>query len=299
MKKLFFLPIICFLLLVCLKPERDNEYDPNNPNKAHLAGKVYNSFDNNLPVVNAEITLTSEEGGSSENTLTDEHGWYEFARIDPGIYKINANAGYLMKELFPESLPAGAENDSFDLYFHEAFWDFENEPLNTDEPLGFTAVAGAWSVIDDPDQGHVYNGNTLGTGLAIAITDVVVNDFYYESMIKVDTSAGNTFVAGILFRYHDDQNYYVVTLFVDHIKLIESSSGAWTTIDTALRGFSHNRWYTLSVDCSGDHIKVFIDNETTPVFDVHNGTFADGRVGLFAEDNPSVSFDDIYIDISD
>jgi len=296
MKKWFLLPIICFLLLVCLKPEHDNEYDPNNPNKAYLEGNVY-GFDS-FPVRNAKVALTYDDSNFIEQ-YSDNEGWYSFDRVDPGIYKIVAHGEYYkFFEYYPESLSAGA-SDTFDIYFYEAFWDFENEPLNTHEPLGFSAVAGAWSVIDNHDQGHVYNGITPGTGLAVAITDVVVNDFYYESMIKVDTSSGNTFVAGILFRYRDDQNFYVVIFFTDHIKLIESHLGTWTIIDTKWRGFSLNHWHTLSVDCSGDHIQVFIGNETTPLFDVHNGTFADGRVGLFAENNSSVSFDDIYIDISD
>jgi hypothetical protein len=295
MKRLLLLPILCLLLLVCLKPEHDNDYDPDNPNKANLEGNVY-GFDTSS-IMDAKVALFDADSNSVEQ-YSDNGGWYGFDNVDPGIYKIVAERDFYGPfEFYPESLPAGAE-DTFDIYFYTAFWHFEDEPLNTQEPKGFRALVGTWAIIDDPDQGYVYNGITPGTGLAIAVTDVSVEDFYYESMFKVDTSSGNTFFTGIVFRYQDDQNYYLVFCSSDSISFIEASSGGWTTIDKRAHAFTVDRWYLLSVDCCDNHMKVFVDNQATPVFDITNNTFSRGRVGLFAEYHTTVSFDDIYIELS-
>ena len=40
MRKLFFIPIIFFLVIACLEPEHDNVYDPDNPDKARVVGIV-------------------------------------------------------------------------------------------------------------------------------------------------------------------------------------------------------------------------------------------------------------------
>jgi len=294
MRKYLVLPVLCFLLLVCIKPEHDNEYDPNNPNKVYLEGNAY-GFEG-LPVENAWIMLASDSDTAEQ--YTDHEGWYEFEDIDPGIYTIVAQGGYYNFECYPESLAAGTEN-TFDINFQIAYWDFENEALNTQEPEGFDTVYGAWAVVNDPIQDYVYEGITPGTGLAVAITDFGADDFYYESLVKVDTSSGTTFYSGLVFRYQDDQNYYLVFCSHDSIRLIEAYTGVWTTIATAARMFAPGTWHSLSVECCGNEIKVFVNNETTPVFDVTDNTFPGGHFGLFAENHTKVYFDNIYIDITE
>jgi hypothetical protein len=295
MKKLLVLAILlCVVTLVCIKPDRDNEYDPNNPLKAYLEGKVH-GFEGE-PVENARIVLSSDLDSLEE--YTDHEGWYEFDEVDPGIYTIFAEGGYYGPcEYYAESLAADAE-EIFDIQFETAFWDFEYEELNTQEPHGFRALVGTWAVIDDPAQGYVYNGITPGTGLAIATTDVGANDFYYEAMFKVDPVSGTGFYSGLLFRFQDDHNFYLVFCSSSNMALIECYAGTWTTIDSTARSFALDTWYPLAVDCSGGHIQVFVNNESSPTFDITRNTFPGGRFGLFAEHNTTVSFDDIYIDIS-
>jgi hypothetical protein len=297
MKKLFFAPFFCLLLMVCLNPPHDNEYDPENSNKAYLAGNVYNSFTNNSAIANATVILTNDTHGWSDTVFADNNGWYEFDSIDPGLYTINAEAGHYMTELFPESLPAGTDNDSFDLYARKAIFDFEDESLNTQEPKGFSVVNGTWAVVDDPDKGHMYQGITPGSGLADAVSNAVLKDFYYESTMQVDTSSGGAFFTGILFRYQDLSNFYCVIFSTATITLIRAYGGVWTPIDTLPLVFSDGTWYVLSVDCVGDHIQVYLDNGSTPIFDVYDNTFSNGKVGLFAEHFTTSRFDDIYMEM--
>jgi hypothetical protein len=296
MKKWFVLPILCLLLVVCIKPERDNEYDPNNPNKAYLEGNVY-GFDE-TPVEDAWIILFNADSTDTIEEYSNAHGWYGFEDVDPGIYTLVAQSGYYgCFEWYPESLPAGAE-DTIDIWFNTAMWDFENEQLGTQEPKGFHIIdtLGTWKVIDDPEQEHVYQGVTPGTGLALAATDIGANDFFYESMFKVDPISGAGFFVGLTFRFQDDQNYYLVVCSSTGMSFIEVQGGGWAPLDTVARAFALDRWYSLAVECCGDRIQVFVDNGSAPVFDITNNTFHGGHVGLFAEHNTTVSFDNIYLE---
>jgi hypothetical protein len=153
-----------------------------------------------------------------------------------------------------------------------------------------------WRVIDDPDQGKVYEGVTPGTGLALAVTDIGADDFFYESMFKVDPVSGPGFFIGLMFRFQDPQNHYIIFCSNNSMALIEVFAGGWTTIDTTARAFQLDTWYSLAVECCDENIKVYVNSESTPMFDVMNNTFSGGRMGLFAEHNTTVRFDDIYLE---
>jgi len=92
MKKWLVFPVLCILFIVCIKPERDNEYDPNNLNKAYLEGNVY-GFDG-MPLQDARISLLNADSSDTLIEDTDNDGWYEFIDVDPGIYAIIAEYGY-------------------------------------------------------------------------------------------------------------------------------------------------------------------------------------------------------------
>ena len=288
MKKLVVLPILCLLLVVCIKPDRDNEYDPNNPSKVRLEGKVH-GFDEN-PVADAWIVLTDEDYSDTVEQYTDNEGWYEFERVNPGIYTIIAQGAYYYFECYPESLPAGTDT-VFDIDFSTAYWDFEHEPLGVQEPKGFRIVdtMGTWRIVGDPQQNHVYEGVTPGTGLALAVTDIGANSFYYESMFKVDPGSVG-FFAGLMFRFQDPQNHYIVFCSSNSMALIEVFAGGWSTIDTTARAFQLDTWYSLAVECCDNNIKVYVNSESTPVFDVTSNTFPGGRVGLFVKHLTTVRF---------
>jgi hypothetical protein len=297
-KNRFFMPVVLIflLLLACLNPVRDNIYDPNNPNKAYISGAVTNRFANNSPAKNATVLLTRAGDTLSSTVATDSNGRYILNRVDPGIYTIEAKAGYYLTDEFSESLSAGKIIDNADLSLYKAFYDFEKETLGVHTPGGFDTVAGTWSVIDEPGQGHEYKGTTPGTGLAIATNNEFVTDFFFKTMLKVDPSSDTSFVAGIVFRYQGVQNYYSVFFGLHKIDLIKASTTSWTVIGAQSHQFSRDTWYNLSVDCHGDHIQVFLDNDSVPVFNVHDSGFANGKTGLYVESLAATRFDNYYLE---
>jgi hypothetical protein len=295
MKKMFLAFFFCLFLVVCINPPHDNAFDPENPDKANLAGTVYDGLHNNILLTHGMVILAHMGGAPADTVTIDGSGGYGFDSIDPGIYEINAASSHLMTETFTESLPADTNIDDLDLYASKAIFDLEDESLNTQEPRCFRVMNGTWTVVDDPVQDHVYQGITPGTGLAIAMSDIMLGDFYCDSKIRVDTSSIG-FFTGLLFRYRDSLNFYGAMFSVNTLHLIRVSGGTWTAIDSMPHVFSPGTWYTLAVECTGDHIEVYLNYGSAPLINKHDNTIPGGKVGLFAEHLTTVRFDDIYME---
>ncbi|HIE05799.1 MAG TPA: hypothetical protein EYP58_03255 [bacterium (Candidatus Stahlbacteria)] len=278
--------------LSCLNPTHDNAYDPENPNKARLFGKVWFTNIGTIPGANVALLF---EGEVKEETQTGSDGLYEFRDIDPSIYLVSAYTGYFIPETVPVPLPADTENLT-DIYLDEILVDFERDPLGTPEPWLFRILSGDWSIRNDPAQGHVYHGIAPSPEPSSAMFDMVLKDFYYETMVRVDTSSSSSFAAGIYFRYHDDYNHYGLIFYVDHIKLFKIVNNNWDLIKEDWRPFPPGAWITLGVAVKDDHIQVFLNH--APLFNEFDSAFSDGHVGLFVEHAAAASFDDVYIDVS-
>ena len=126
-KFLIFIPILLLSTLSCLNPGRDNPYDPENEDMAYLGGAIFGIDDN--AILGATIKLLQDDH-IVEQTQSDEAGWYEFTGVEPGNYDLIAEVHlYTTVDIHGVHLPEGAWNDTFDLYFKEIFFDFEDEPF--------------------------------------------------------------------------------------------------------------------------------------------------------------------------
>ena len=304
MKKLFlFLSIISLVVLACLEPERDNPYDPNNPDIVYLGGTIY-GFDGS-PIQGAVVKLMIDDE-IIEEVESDNDGWYEILDIEPDTYKLKAEAGYYTPlEIYPLVLTSGFYNDSFDLYFEEIFFDFENEIVGTVEPHGFEVALGNWEITEDPGQPdehsvpNVYSGFT-DIDVAVAGLTEPVKDFWIDTKFKVLDISGSVWEAGIILRGQDEYNYYVVSLsrYYNEIALYKIVDGDFYYIDYASMTFSPNIWYKLSADFHGSDIEIYLNEEL--IFETVDTTFPQGLIGLlvctYAQgEMVSVNFDDIGI----
>jgi len=302
MKKLFFIvPVIMIVgLTVCLKPARDNVYDPNNPNKAKICGIVYGL--NDLPVRNAEVFLM-QDTEVTDTTTTGDDGYYEIGGIDPGIYKQVARAPYYVSwECEPESLPAYAD-DTIDIWFCAQYYDFENEATGTVQPFGFDTICGTWAVINDgsgPEHHstpNVYHGEKTAAGPTLALLKNSGSDFHLETRFKVLNVSQPEWVIGALFRYNDNQNFYFVGITNLGIAIQRRIGVADTTLQFQPHVFQVDQWYDLSVQMCGIDITVWSDEVNLNFSD---SSLVTGKVGLWvsninASHQTSVNFDDVII----
>ncbi len=111
--------------------------------------------------------------------------------------------------------------------------------------------------------------------------------------------------AGILWRYRDPENYYLVraNALEGNVVLYKVERGKRADLDPVDAGlFAYGRkapvrlgaWQELRVEVKGDLFRVFLDG--AHLFDVRDGTFAGpGKVGLWTKADSVTAFDDFSI----
>jgi hypothetical protein len=111
--------------------------------------------------------------------------------------------------------------------------------------------------------------------------------------------------AGIVWRYRDSQNYYVVraNALEGNVVLYKVEAGERSDLDPVGSGlFAYGAkaqlragaWHLLHVEVKGDLFRVFLDE--AHLFDVRDETFAGpGKVGLWTKADSVTAFDGLAI----
>ncbi|MBM4054211.1 MAG: DUF1080 domain-containing protein [Planctomycetes bacterium] len=101
--------------------------------------------------------------------------------------------------------------------------------------------------------------------------------------------------AGIVFRYKDNQNYYVLraNALENNVHLYKVVNGQQTMIGERNIKVSSNEWYLLKVIYDGKKIRCFFEN--TMIMEVSDDTFDSGSIGLWTKSDSYVLFDDFVI----
>ena len=163
-------------------------------------------------------------------------------------------------------------------------WSIEEDPS---APAGQKVLA---QLSDDPTSGRF----PLAVYDAVEMTDGEVAVRFKPISGRVDQAAG------IVWRYRDENNYYVVRAnsLENNVVLYKVENGRRTSLSPVGRsgeyGVKHTvpsqRWSTLSVAFRGPAFTVSLDGEA--LFDVEDATFASpGKVGLWTKADSVTSFD--------
>jgi len=186
-------------------------------------------------------------------------------------------------------------------------WNFDQDKAHA-MPEGWTAVEGEWEVIPDPSapsQPNTYGlpaGRTMSSllhglnyNLVTVLTDKTeYDDFTLEASFK---SAGGRFdcSGGLIFRYVDAQNFYVLSAGCpsDYFALSRMSAGKLENLKQQVVPTDKDTWYKLKVLAQGSHLTCYDDNKM--IFDVDDGKIAKGRIGLWASDDSQARFDDVTL----
>lgn len=156
---------------------------------------------------------------------------------------------------------------------------------------------GNWSVQNHasaPSSPKTYLLNSPAGKTSIAsIPGFEYTDFTAEVKINVSNSSPANWEVGLLTRYDDDQNYYRIYFDSGNIYLKKMVDGVETTIDSNVKIFSKNSWYTLKVTTSGDTFDVYIDDVLQ--FNTTDDAFDKGRLALLGKNSVIANFDDVAI----
>jgi len=203
------------------------------------------------------------------------------------------------------------------------FWGFGADNVNFDSvPSGtpppywtFVARPGnkvRWEVRRDPSapsRGNVLEKVTPGsldTDNPSAIFDkVVCRDGDLSVKFRIDGGM-RTRTAGIVWRYLDSNNYYLLHFSADqsNIVLFRVRNGRYESIPATGAaagsfGVTHEirtgQWYVVKVMFRGSQIRVLFGNRRLFEAD-DNGLSEAGRTGLWTRGRTTASFDDFRVD---
>lgn len=298
---LIFCLLVGIIFLSCIKPERDNDYDPKNPCKVYIGGTVY-GFDHVTIVPDANIALI-QDSIVMYDVRSDINGRYKFEGIDPGLYMVEVKAiGY---EIFSDSadLWAGRETDSAAIYLEELFFDFEDIPENTPEPYHFQIVHGEWGITKVPlETNQAYAGIQRDTiDEAIVFLEGAFHDFYADVMIRLLASSTGYPGAFLIVKFQDPGNFYWIGIGPDYIKIYKREN--WVPVpiyENHSVSFNYEQWYQLQVEVIGNSFHVAVPQIVD--FQISNTGWVNGSIGFYVMNWDGLGFetyalfDDLYID---
>jgi hypothetical protein len=301
------LGLMLLVTVACLEPPRDNPYDPNNPDKGYLAGTAYDHTEDFLE--GAQVTLKIDDV-EKYTTQTDFQGNYEFTEVDPGLYALVADAEYYSTLTFADvEIKSYTHIDTFNLYFQELYFDFENEQSGTTEPFGFRQLLGVWQIQEDygepaqhtPPMVYAATHDPASAAYALAAVRDTLADFLFGANIKVLASSGWSWRTGLVLRYQGADDYYLVQFTTSSISLVKIRDGSPLPLAIAdTLNFAADTWYYLGVHVSGNNIKVYLDLVELFNVDDTSSPLLTGISGLWLKsDDPTqearANFDDVYV----
>jgi len=170
-----------------------------------------------------------------------------------------------------------------------------------------------WEIVFDktaPSRGNVFSelsGLARDGEFSLAVYDkVICRDGDLTVKFKIIPSARRPKAAGIVWRYQDQLNYYLLEFGVEgrSIALFHVQNGHMRAIPVVHGrpgevGVSHElrtgQWYETKVVFRGDRFKVLFDNRE--LFDaIDDSLLTPGKTGLWTRGGTVASFDDYRID---
>jgi len=125
------------------------------------------------------------------------------------------------------------------------------------------------------------------------------DDFTFSTRFKI-VGGGVAEMGGIVFRYQDPKNYYVLTAsvldkrfwFFKFVNGVRSDKLIGPAIDIA-----KDQWREMTVRCEGNHIHCLLDGkEIIPM--ITDSSFMKGKVGFWTKSDSVVYFTDAKLDFT-
>ena len=193
--------------------------------------------------------------------------------------------------------------------------DFEKDKPGT-APAGFTTALtgsgkpGVWLVIDDPTapSGHQVLAQTDADATSYRFPVCVLDSLTAKDAdisVRIKAVSGREDQgAGIVWRYRDKANYYLVraNALEGNVVLYKVQNGKRTDLPLKGEGRTYGKkttvpkgaWSTLAVDVKGSTFSVSFNG--SKLYEVDDTTFPDaGKIGLWTKADSVMSFDDLRI----
>ena len=193
--------------------------------------------------------------------------------------------------------------------------DFEKDKAGS-PPAGFQAVLtgsgkpGVWVVVEEPGapSGRQVLAQTdpdsTGARFPVCVLEAVTAKDAEISVKFKPVSGRKDQGAGIVWRYRDKDNYYMVraNALEGNVVLYKMDGGKRIDLPLVGEGRTYGKkapvpsgaWSTLAVDVKGSLFEVSLNG--TKLYQVEDTTFKDaGKIGLWTKADSVIQFDDLRI----
>ncbi|MEK7813811.1 MAG: carbohydrate binding domain-containing protein, partial [Candidatus Desantisbacteria bacterium] len=170
------------------------------------------------------------------------------------------------------------------------------DDFNDGDTNGWTATGGTWNVSNGVVDGFG-NGSPPENFYNVTYNGFSGADLIYECKVKPVTSGGSRGKA-IIFRYQDDNNYYMVDLEAwsqNYAEIGKRVGGTWTRLAYTPFTFTSGQWYLFKAIMKGNDIEFYIDG-TLMCKATDTSITSAGKIGLLIDyPDEHVYFDDVVV----
>ncbi|MFJ4286908.1 DUF4832 domain-containing protein [Paenarthrobacter nicotinovorans] len=248
-------------------------------NVGNLSGKI--TTDGGAAVPGASVKVAS--AGHSYTTTTDVNGDYTINDALAGHYNVTAIKADYIDATAQDTIIGKAQTTTVNLLLR----------LNTGGNFtdDFSAGAGKWT----PGTGSwavtngTYNQSTIGGSNSWRYQSTITGKIWKDATYDVDMSYGGAGTSWGAFLFRKPSQAATINTggyFVDwqYGGKLELGRGAATikVLATAQRTTDWTQPHHLKIVTKGSNIKVYLDYESTPVFDIDDTTFSYGYAAVGA-----------------
>jgi hypothetical protein len=162
------------------------------------------------------------------------------------------------------------------------------------------AVSGRWAVDSLKNPGlsanaFRYAGRPVADGPGIALLG---EPWWDDYVAEVSVRPGGHGAVGLLFRYTDEQHYYLFRSRRDAagegtLELLRVAGGDEAVLASRSAVLKPGEWYRLGVAAGRDRLAATVDGNS--IFDVRDDGLAFGRIGLYVAGGDGAEFDDVFV----
>lgn len=187
-------------------------------------------------------------------------------------------------------------------------WDFEGLPIDQ-PPAGFSfgrtggGRTGRWLIKaekDAPSGGHVLaqlDTDSTSNRFPLAVAEELAPRDFRLSVRCKPVSGKVDQACGLVFRYIDENNYYVTraNALEDNVRFYHVIAGKRSEVASWSGRVSSASWHELSLNAKGDLFEISWNGKK--VIEARDKTFSEpGRIGLWTKADSVTYFDDLTVE---
>ncbi|MDR6550258.1 hypothetical protein [Paenibacillus qinlingensis] len=251
-----------------------------------------NSFDTQidqiLPIQGTEglmyVYLGDRWSNSNFNGSTGigRNGWYPLTFNSSGVPTVNGYKNWEIDAAAGTWTPVVPTEPVMQTLLSDNFED--------GNALGWTALNGSWSVVTDATYAYEQSTNIAAEAVTTAGDGYWTNyDIQADISPKSATAGAAT---GIIGRYVDNNNYYLLRLSTNQVQLLKKVNGTFTTLAYKSYTVNPNSVYNLKLSMRGSTLVGSVNgvNELT----VNDTSHTAGKIGLRTY-NQVATFDNVLV----